>query len=157
MISRLVSIMFVLAIAALVAAGCGGEDKPAYCEDVADLQVSVDDVKNVELSESGALSTLQDELPQVRQRRERRRELGETGFPEPNQRAEVLRLDSLHHDRAAAPIPHGPAGRSGRAGDQQCRDGCPGPRQRHQLGLRLTGPGQGQPARADCLRRSRWG
>ena len=66
MISRLLWIMFVLAIAALVAAGCGGDDEPAYCEDVADLQVSVDDVKNVELSESGALSTLQGELPQVR-------------------------------------------------------------------------------------------
>ncbi len=48
------------------AAGCGGDDKPAYCEDVADLQVSVDDVKNVQLSDSGALSTLQTELQQVR-------------------------------------------------------------------------------------------
>ena len=66
MTSRLLWIMFVLAIAALVAAGCGGDDKPAYCENVADLQVSVDDVKNVQLTDSGALSTLQTELPQVR-------------------------------------------------------------------------------------------
>ena len=66
MISRLLWIMFVLAIAALVAAGCGGDDEPAYCENVADLQVSVDDVKKVQLNESGALSTLQTELTQVR-------------------------------------------------------------------------------------------
>ena len=66
MISRLPCIMFVLAIAALVAAGCGGDDAPDYCENVADLQVSVDDVKSVQLSESDALSTLQGELPQVR-------------------------------------------------------------------------------------------
>ena len=66
MISRLLWIMFVLAIAALVAAGCGGDDKPAYCENVADLQESVDDVKNVQLTDSGALSTLQTDLPQIR-------------------------------------------------------------------------------------------
>ena len=66
MISRLLSIMFVLAVAALVGAGCGGDDAPAYCENVADLKVSVDDVKNVELGESDALSTLQTELPQIR-------------------------------------------------------------------------------------------
>ena len=66
MTSRLLWIVFVLVIAALVGAGCGGDDKPGYCENVADLQVSVDDVKNVQLSESGALSTLQSELPQVR-------------------------------------------------------------------------------------------
>jgi hypothetical protein len=65
MTSRLLWIMFVLAIAALVAAGCGGDDKPAYCENVADLQQSVDDVKNVQLSESGALSTLQTDLQKV--------------------------------------------------------------------------------------------
>ena len=65
MISRLLLLMFVLTGAALVAAGCGGDDAPAYCENVADLQVSVDDVKNVQLSESGALSTLKTELTQV--------------------------------------------------------------------------------------------
>ena len=66
MISRLLWIMLVLAVAAVVAAGCGGDDKPGYCENVADLQVSVDDVKNVQLTDSDALSTLQGELPQVR-------------------------------------------------------------------------------------------
>jgi outer membrane murein-binding lipoprotein Lpp len=65
MISRLLWIMFVLAIAALVAAGCGGDDKPAYCSDVSDLQQSVDDLKNVRLTESGALSTLQTDLQTV--------------------------------------------------------------------------------------------
>ena len=65
MISRLLWIMFVLAIAALVAAGCGGDDKPAYCSDVSDLQQSVDDLKNVQLTESGALSTLQTDLQTV--------------------------------------------------------------------------------------------
>ena len=65
MISRSPWIMFVLAIAALVAAGCGGDDAPDYCENVADLQVSVDDVKNVQLKESGALSTLQTDIKQV--------------------------------------------------------------------------------------------
>ena len=66
MISRLLWIVVMLAIAALVAAGCGGDDNPDYCENVADLQVSIDDVKAVQLSERGALSTLQAELPQVR-------------------------------------------------------------------------------------------
>ena len=65
MISRLLWIVFVLAIAALVAAGCGGDDKPAYCSNVSDLQQSVDDLKNVQLSESGALSTLQTDLQKV--------------------------------------------------------------------------------------------
>jgi hypothetical protein len=55
-----------LLAAALVAVGCGGDDAPDYCENVADLQESVDDVKNVQLSESGALSTLQTDLSQIR-------------------------------------------------------------------------------------------
>ena len=41
MISRLLWIMCVLAIAAFVAAGCGGDDKPAYCSDVSELQETV--------------------------------------------------------------------------------------------------------------------
>jgi hypothetical protein len=118
MISRLLWIMFVLAIAALVAAGCGGDDKPAYCSDVSDLQQSVDDLKNVRLTESGALSTLQTDLQTVQSN-----------------------ADAVDHDRAAALVPDGPAARSGRAGHQQCRDVCQGPRQRHQFGLRLTGAG----------------
>ena len=82
--SRLLWIMFVLAIAAVVAAGCGGDDKPAYCENVADLEVSVDDVKNVQLTDSGALSTLQDELPQVRSDANAVVSSAKEDFPEPN-------------------------------------------------------------------------
>ena len=63
--SRLPWIVVALAIAALVAAGCGGDDKPAYCSNVSDLQQSVGDLKNVQLSESGALSTLQTDLQKV--------------------------------------------------------------------------------------------
>ena len=36
--SRLLWIMLALVAAALVAAGCGGSDKPAYCSDVSDLR-----------------------------------------------------------------------------------------------------------------------
>ena len=49
---------------ALVAAGCGGSSKPAYCSNVSDLQQSVDDLKNIQLK-SGALSTLQTDLQKV--------------------------------------------------------------------------------------------
>ena len=52
------------AAAALVAAGCGGSNKPDYCSDVSDLQQSVDDLKSVQL-ESGALSTLQTDAQKV--------------------------------------------------------------------------------------------
>jgi hypothetical protein len=62
--ARLLGIMFALAAAALVAAGCGGSDKPAYCSNVSDLQQSVDDVKGVKL-ESGTVSTLQTDLKKV--------------------------------------------------------------------------------------------
>ena len=62
--SRLLWIMLALVAAALVAAGCGGSDKPAYCSDVSDLQQSVDDLKGVKL-ESGALSTLQTDVKNV--------------------------------------------------------------------------------------------
>ena len=54
-----------LAAVALVAAGCGGSDKPAYCSNVSDLQSSVDTLKSVEL-QSGVLSTLQTDLEAVR-------------------------------------------------------------------------------------------
>ena len=53
-----------LAAAALVVAGCGSSDKPAYCSNVSDLQQSVDDLKDVQL-ESGALSTLQTDVQKV--------------------------------------------------------------------------------------------
>lgn len=63
--SRLPWIMLVLVAATLVAAACGGDDKPAYCSNVSDLQQSVDDLKSVHLSESGALSTLQTDVQKV--------------------------------------------------------------------------------------------
>ena len=63
--SRILSIMVVLAAAALVAAGCGGDDEPAYCSNVGDLQQSVDDLKNVQLTESGSLSSLQTAIQEV--------------------------------------------------------------------------------------------
>lgn len=62
--SKLPWIMFALATAALVSAGCGGDDKPAYCSNVSDLQQSVGDLKGVKL-ESGALSTLKTDLKTV--------------------------------------------------------------------------------------------
>jgi hypothetical protein len=64
MISRLPWILVVLAIAALVAVGCGGSDKPAYCSNVSDLKQSVDDLKGVKI-ERGALSTLRTDLQKV--------------------------------------------------------------------------------------------
>ena len=63
--SRLPWIMLVLVAATLVAAACGGDDKPAYCSNVSDLQQSVDDLKSVDLTESGALSTLQTDVQKV--------------------------------------------------------------------------------------------
>jgi hypothetical protein len=64
--SRFLWIMLALAAAALVAAGCGGSDKPGYCSDVSDLQQSVDDLKNVDLSQSDALSTVETDLKKVK-------------------------------------------------------------------------------------------
>jgi len=57
-------IVFVLAGTALVATGCGGSDKPAYCSNVSDLQQSVDDLKGVKL-DSGGLSTLKTDVKKV--------------------------------------------------------------------------------------------
>ena len=59
----MVTVLVALA-AALVATGCGGSDKPAYCSDVSDLQSSVDTLKSVQL-QSGVLSTLQTDLQAV--------------------------------------------------------------------------------------------
>ncbi len=54
----------VLAAAALVAAGCGGSSKPAYCSDVTDLENSVNSLKSVQL-DSNTISTLQTDLQKV--------------------------------------------------------------------------------------------
>jgi hypothetical protein len=61
-----VSLMVVLALsgAAVIAAGCGSDDKPAYCSDVSDLKQSVEDLRNVQLN-SDALSTLQTALQKI--------------------------------------------------------------------------------------------
>ena len=53
-----------LAAAALVAAGCGGSNKPAYCSNVSDLQQSVSDLKSVQPN-SAIVSTLQTDLQKV--------------------------------------------------------------------------------------------
>ena len=53
-----------LAAAALVAAGCGGSDKPAYCSNVSDLEQSVSDLKSVQPN-SAIVSTLQTDLQKV--------------------------------------------------------------------------------------------
>jgi hypothetical protein len=53
-----------LSAAALVAAGCGGDDKPEYCSNVSDLKQSVDDLKSVQPG-SAVVSTLQTDLQKV--------------------------------------------------------------------------------------------
>jgi hypothetical protein len=53
-----------LPAASLVAAGCGGDDKPEYCSNVSDLQQSVDDLKSVQ-PDSAVVSTLQTDLQKV--------------------------------------------------------------------------------------------
>ena len=57
-------LVLALAAAALMVAGCGGDDKPDYCSNVSDLKQSVDDLTSVQL-ESGALSTLQTDVQKV--------------------------------------------------------------------------------------------
>ena len=52
------------AAVALVAAGCGSDDKPAYCSNVDVLQQSIDNLVGVPL-QSGALSTLQTDVQNV--------------------------------------------------------------------------------------------
>jgi hypothetical protein len=64
--SRFLWIAVALAAAALFTAGCGGGDKPAFCSDVDDLQGSVGDLKNVQLSDSDSLSTLRTQLKTVK-------------------------------------------------------------------------------------------
>ena len=118
MVSRLLWVMFVLAIAALVAAGWGGDDKPAYWGIAADLQVSVDDVKNVELSESGALSTLQTELRRSGAT-QTLCEFGEGGFPDETSalKSSVSKLSTTIDQLPSYPRS---SRSSARAGGQQC-------------------------------------
>ena len=53
-----------LAAAALMVAGCGGDDKPDYCSDVSDLQSSVDELKSVDLG-TDTLSTVRTDVEAV--------------------------------------------------------------------------------------------
>jgi hypothetical protein len=50
---------------ALLVAGCGGSDKPAYCSDRSDLEASVKSLGNVSELTSGGLSGLQSKLSKV--------------------------------------------------------------------------------------------
>jgi outer membrane murein-binding lipoprotein Lpp len=61
---RLPLVLLALAVAGLVAAGCGSSSKPAYCSNVSDLQSSVDTLKGVQL-QSGVLSTVRTDLQTV--------------------------------------------------------------------------------------------
>lgn len=53
-----------LPAAALMVAGCGGDDKPDYCSDVSDLQSSVDELKSVDLG-TDTLSTVQTDVEAI--------------------------------------------------------------------------------------------
>lgn len=54
-----------LPAAALMVAGCGGDDKPDYCSDVSDLQSSVDELKSVDLGGTDTLSTVQTDVEAI--------------------------------------------------------------------------------------------
>jgi outer membrane murein-binding lipoprotein Lpp len=54
-----------LAAGALMAAGCGGDDKLDYCSDVSDLQSSVDELKSVDLGGTDTLSTVQTDVEAI--------------------------------------------------------------------------------------------
>jgi hypothetical protein len=56
--------MVAVATACSVLVGCGGGDKPAVCSDVDALHASVDNLKDVEASQSG-LTELKADLSQV--------------------------------------------------------------------------------------------
>lgn len=63
--TRLVlALVSVLLGASLV--GCGGKDKPAVCGSVDTLQGSIGDLKDISLTSSGALSSLQTQLTTVK-------------------------------------------------------------------------------------------
>ena len=46
--------------------GCGGSNKPAVCGSVDTLKTSITDLKNVKLTSSGALSSLQTQLTTIK-------------------------------------------------------------------------------------------
>ena len=46
--------------------GCSNDDKPAVCSSVADLETSVNDVKSIDFTASGALADLESGLTTIR-------------------------------------------------------------------------------------------
>jgi hypothetical protein len=105
--SRFLLIAVTLAAAALFTAGCGGSDKPAYCSDVSDLQQSVDDLKNVQLSGSDSLSTLQTQLKTVQTNANTVVNSAKADFPSQTTalKASVAGLGSAVQQLPAAPTP----------------------------------------------------
>jgi hypothetical protein len=61
--TRRASILVCGTLAVAVAAGCGGSDKPGYCQDRSDLQDSVKGL--VSAASSGGVSGLQKQLTQI--------------------------------------------------------------------------------------------
>ena len=115
-------------------------DKPAYCSDVSDLQQSVDDLKNVQLN-SGAVSTLQTDLQKMQSNANAVVSSAKQDFPSQTSALEssVSSLSTAIKQLPASPTAQA-AGLAG-AGDQQHRDGCEEPLERHQLGVRLSPSG----------------
>jgi hypothetical protein len=62
--TRTLFIPVALAVAALLAAGCGSSSKPAYCSNVTDLENSINSLKNVQLG-SNTISTLKADVQKV--------------------------------------------------------------------------------------------
>lgn len=62
---QLAAALAALTVAALLVA-CGGKNEPAVCTDVANIQKTVDDLKDVKI-EAGAIGTIQTDLATMRQ------------------------------------------------------------------------------------------
>ena len=60
----LLTLVSLLLGASLVA--CGGKDKPAVCGSVDTLKSSITDLKNIDITSSGAVSSLQSQLTTVK-------------------------------------------------------------------------------------------
>ena len=126
-----------LAAAALVAAGCGGSDKPAYCSNVSDLQQSVSDLKSVQPN-SAIVSTLQTDLQKVQSNANAVVSSAKQDFPNQTSALESS-VSSLSTSIKQLPaVPDASAAVRACAADQQRRYRCAGLLERHQLGLRLS-------------------